>query len=80
MAASVTAFGESSVLDVTLSLDTNAYSDGDVLAATQEIANAVRVPGGQVRVRITDTTSYLRGPSVLVAHGDVEDSWWAAQF
>lgn len=38
--------GLSEVLDVTLSLDTNAYSDGDVLADTQEIANAVRVPGG----------------------------------
>lgn len=40
---------------------------------------AVRVPGGQVRVQITETTSYLRGPSVLVADGDITGQWWAAQ-
>lgn len=38
----------------------------------------VRVPGGEVAVEITDTTSYLRGPSVLVAHGEIADAWWAA--
>lgn len=30
----------------------------------------VRVPGGEVSVTITEATSYLRGPSVLVAHGE----------
>lgn len=35
-----------SLIDVTLSLDTNAYADGDVLAATQEIAGAVRTNAG----------------------------------
>lgn len=30
----------------------------------------VRVPGGAVTVTITEATSYLRGPSVLVAHGE----------
>ena len=39
----------------------------------------VRVPGGQVSVEITDTTSFLRGPSVLLAHGELSDDWWAAQ-
>lgn len=39
----------------------------------------VRVPGGDVSVEITDTTSFLRGPSVLVAHGELADVWWAAQ-
>ncbi len=34
---------------------------------------AVRIPGGEVIVAITDTTSYLRGPSVLVAHGELSD-------
>jgi len=34
------------ILDVTLSLDTNAYADGDVLAATQEIPDALRFNGG----------------------------------
>ncbi|MDZ7886222.1 MAG: diaminopimelate epimerase [Mycobacterium sp.] len=31
---------------------------------------AVRIPGGAVTVSITEATSYLRGPSVLVAHGE----------
>lgn len=30
----------------------------------------VRVPGGEVSVTITEATSYLRGPSMLVAHGE----------
>ncbi len=39
----------------------------------------VRVPGGEVAVEITATTSYLRGPSVLLAHGEIADAWWDAQ-
>lgn len=39
----------------------------------------VQIPGGAVTVRITEATSLLRGPSVLVAHGDVADDWWRAQ-
>lgn len=31
---------------LTFSLDTNIYAAGDVLAATQEVAGAVRFPGG----------------------------------
>jgi hypothetical protein len=38
--------GHSTVKAVTLSLDTDAYADGDVLADTQEIASALRVAGG----------------------------------
>lgn len=38
--------GVSDIVDVTLSLDTSAYADGDTLAATQEVANAMRVNGG----------------------------------
>jgi hypothetical protein len=34
------------LVDVTLSLDTNVYADGDVLAATQEVASALRVNDG----------------------------------
>ena len=34
------------VKEITFTLDTNAYADGDVLAATQEIASAVRVNAG----------------------------------
>jgi diaminopimelate epimerase len=37
------------------------------------------VPGGEVSVEISETTSFLRGPSVLVAHGEIADSWWTAQ-
>jgi len=34
------------LFELTLSLDTNAYADGDVLADTQEIANVFRCPSG----------------------------------
>ncbi|MDP4960172.1 MAG: diaminopimelate epimerase, partial [Mycobacterium sp.] len=37
-----------------------------------------RVLGGEVRVGITDATSFLRGPSVLVARGELSALWWAA--
>ena len=33
-------------------------------------ALTVRIPGGEVTVTITEATSFLRGPSVLVARGD----------
>ena len=36
----------SDLIDVTLSLDTAIYASGDVLAATQEVANAVDTAGG----------------------------------
>lgn len=36
----------------------------------------VRVPGGRVQVRVEESTSYLRGPSVLLAHGAIDDDWW----
>ncbi|OBF57813.1 diaminopimelate epimerase [Mycobacterium sp. 852002-53434_SCH5985345] len=39
----------------------------------------VRVPGGDVVVTVTDATSYLRGPSVLVAQGRLSGEWWDAQ-
>ncbi|MDF2822890.1 MAG: dapF [Mycobacterium sp.] len=38
----------------------------------------VRVPGGEVRVTVTEATSYLRGPSELVAHGELSEEWWRA--
>jgi hypothetical protein len=37
---------ESAVKDLVLSLDTSQYADGDVLADTQELTDAVRVSGG----------------------------------
>jgi diaminopimelate epimerase len=36
----------------------------------------VHIPGGEVVVAITDTTSFLRGPSVLLAHGELAEQWW----
>ena len=39
----------------------------------------VRIPGGEVAVSITEAASYLRGPSVLIANGELSDAWWRAQ-
>ena len=38
--------GHSVVKDLTLSLSTDQYADGDVLADTQELASAIRLAGG----------------------------------
>lgn len=38
----------------------------------------VRIPGGEVVVTVTESTSYLRGPSVLVARGELSEEWWRA--
>jgi diaminopimelate epimerase len=38
----------------------------------------VRIPGGEVTVTVTDASSYLRGPSVLVARGELSEEWWRA--
>ena len=43
--------GHTEVIDLTLSLDTGAYADGDVQAATQELASALRAAGGSGDVR-----------------------------
>jgi diaminopimelate epimerase len=67
--------------------ETRSCGTGTVAAAVSALASAgadtgtltVRVPGGEVVVTITDATSYLRGPSVLVAHGDISEEWWRAQ-
>ncbi len=67
--------------------ETRSCGTGTVAAAVAALAGAgsatgrlqVRIPGGEVTVTVTDTTSYLRGPSVLVAHGEIAGGWWAAQ-
>ena len=67
--------------------ETRSCGTGTVAAAFAALADAgadtgtltVRVPGGDVVVTITDATSYLRGPSVLVAHGEISEDWWLAQ-
>jgi diaminopimelate epimerase len=67
--------------------ETRSCGTGTVAAAVAALAGAgadtgmltVRVPGGDVVVTITAATSYLRGPSVLVARGELADDWWRAQ-
>jgi diaminopimelate epimerase len=67
--------------------ETRSCGTGTVAAAVAALADAgadtgtltVRVPGGDVVVTITDATSYLRGPSVLVARGDISEEWWLGQ-
>ncbi|OBG37506.1 diaminopimelate epimerase [Mycobacterium alsense] len=67
--------------------ETRSCGTGTVAAAVAALAHAgadtgtltVSVPGGDVVVTITDATSYLRGPSVLVARGEISEEWWRAQ-
>ncbi|MGO8767834.1 MAG: diaminopimelate epimerase [Mycobacterium sp.] len=67
--------------------ETQSCGTGTVAAAVAALAGAgadigtltVRVPGGDVVVTITEATSYLRGPSELVAHGEISGEWWRAQ-
>ena len=64
--------------------ETRSCGTGTVAAAVAALADTgaatgtltVRVPGGEVVVTITDATSYLRGPSVLVARGEISEEWW----
>ena len=67
--------------------ETRSCGTGTVAAALAALTHQgtdtgslrVRVPGGAVSVEVTDTTSFLRGPSVLLAHGELSDPWWSAQ-
>ena len=64
--------------------ETRSCGTGTVAAAFAALAHTgattgtliVRVPGGEVVVTITEATSYLRGPSVLVAQGEISEEWW----
>ena len=67
--------------------ETRSCGTGTVAAAVAALAYqgattgtlAVRIPGGEVTVSVTDASSFLRGPSVLVAEGDLCGEWWRAQ-
>jgi diaminopimelate epimerase len=67
--------------------ETRSCGTGTVAAAVAALAGmgaetgtlTVRVPGGDVTVTVTDATSFLRGPSVLLARGELADDWWNAQ-
>jgi diaminopimelate epimerase len=64
--------------------ETRSCGTGTVAAAVAALAHAgvstgsltVRIPGGEVTVALSDATSYLRGPSVLVARGELSEEWW----
>ena len=64
--------------------ETRSCGTGTVAAAVAALAHAgastgaltVRIAGGEVEVTVTDATSYLRGPSVLVARGELSEEWW----
>jgi len=66
--------------------ETRSCGTGTVAAAVAALSYAgaasgtltVRIPGGDVVVTITEATSYLRGPSVLVAQGEISEEWWQA--
>lgn len=65
--------------------ETRSCGTGTVAAAVAALAYSgaatgsldVRIPGGEVSVTITDASSFLRGPSVLVAHGELSEEWWS---
>ena len=66
--------------------ETRSCGTGTVAAAVAALSYAgtaagtltVRIPGGEVVVTVTEATSYLRGPSVLVARGELSEEWWLA--
>jgi diaminopimelate epimerase len=66
--------------------ETRSCGTGTVAAAVAALAYGgagtgtlrVRIPGGDVTVTITDASSFLRGPSVLVANGELSEEWWRA--
>jgi len=66
--------------------ETRSCGTGTVAAAVAALAFdgaatgtlRVRIPGGEVTVTVTEASSYLRGPSVLVAQGDLSEEWWRA--
>ena len=67
--------------------ETRSCGTGAVAAAMAALTHqgidtgtvGVRVRGGEVSVEITATTSLLRGPSVLLARGELSDAWWDEQ-
>jgi diaminopimelate epimerase len=67
--------------------ETRSCGTGTVAAAVAALAYQgattgtlrVCIPGGDVEVTVTDASSYLRGPSVLVAGGEISEEWWRAQ-
>lgn len=61
--------GTGTVAAAAAALHADGRSEGEV---------RVRVPGGEVVVTIDDDVATLRGPSVLVASGSLDESWWSS--
>lgn len=59
--------GTGTVAAAVAALRANGEADGKV---------EVRVPGGRVEVTVDGGHAALRGPSVLVASGRIDDRWW----
>ncbi|MFF0814082.1 diaminopimelate epimerase [Rhodococcus sp. NPDC003318] len=65
--------------------ETRSCGTGTVAAAAAALQAAgrkngevtVRVPGGRVVVTVKDGKATLRGPSVLVASGSLDETWWS---
>lgn len=66
--------------------ETRSCGTGTVAAAAAALRAAgrsegeveVRVPGGEVRVAVKSGKATLRGPSVLVASGSLDETWWSS--
>lgn len=64
--------------------ETRSCGTGTVAAAVAALAHGgaatgtldVRIPGGVVTVTVTEATSFLRGPSEMVATGELSGEWW----
>jgi diaminopimelate epimerase len=64
--------------------ETRSCGTGTVAAAVAALAFdgattgtlRVCIPGGEVTVAVTEASSFLRGPSVLVARGELSEKWW----
>jgi diaminopimelate epimerase len=61
--------GTGTVAAVVAALRAAGETTGDV---------AVQTPGGRLRVTVTDDTTVLHGPAVLVASGELDADWWAS--
>lgn len=64
--------------------ETRSCGTGTVAAAAAALSYegldsgqvVVGVPGGEVTVSVDDSGATLRGPSVLLAEGTIDDNWW----
>jgi diaminopimelate epimerase len=64
----------------TLSCGTGAVAAAVAAAMPDRVGTwTVRVPGGRLAVTLGEATSLLTGPAVIVAEGEIDESWLAGQ-